>query len=332
MGLLAHLLDYISGRAALYRKWEEGLWGKKRPGCVPPVLTFIGHSFSATHVRSIREYCTRAGMVPIFLSKRYFNDAVKIAWAVNLALTSNGLVIPAYETATRIVAKSFAPNPKIVAPPVSVVRTFENKRETSAWLRANGFAENVIRDYAHPWEVHDSPVYAKPISGSGGRSISILHKNIGRHKPGVFYQEAVRNNTEWGAHFAAVHGTVLFTHCISLRFKEDVYVRRHKNTVGRLHKVESSDCPADIRRLATAIARKTVYHGIGCIGIKFQRSSLKLIEVNARLCGMAVSYKSGEIMSEEITRLHRNLTVSKHCEHFPSHLPAPPLKSSPLKT
>mgnify|MGYP006424273521 CR=1 FL=1 len=292
--------------------WEEGLWGAYKPDCSPPVVTFVGHAFGTKKNEAVRDGILRAGALLIMITQRHMYDVPKLKWATQASLDTYGFVLPSYANTVGIVRRA-TNDSRALSPSYEMASILGNKRATQAWLQSQRvFEANLLEEYIYPWKVRRFPVFMKPSKGVSGNAISIVRSNATLLRKGFFLQEAVRNRTEWGAHFGALSATLIIVRCVSMQFKEDMFVRRHKKTLGTVQKITNRACPSEVTALASLLVARTRYHGIGCLGIKFRGATPKLIEVNARLCGMAVTHNSGAIMRDIVSSLLHGLN-SKCC-------------------
>lgn len=277
--------------------WTRQLWNGPAPACRPPVVTLVGHAFGASKNGRIKSTLLRDGMIGIILSTRYLHNRRKLQWAMNVSIETHGAVLPAYVAPTRAV-RALRHDARILSPPVDVVEMFENKVNASEWMRRNGgcgFA--VPRQYRAPWHVRSYPVMKKPYHGISGRGVEVVH-NATLLQPGWFFEEAVQNDTEWSVQFSALNGTLVAERCLRLRFAQSLFVRRHKGTVGTLKSITSAECAPSTRVPLRRLMRRTGYHGLGCLGVKYRGETPFFIELNARLCGMAVSHHGGAILKD----------------------------------
>lgn len=182
---------------------------------------------------------------------------------------------------------------------------FEDKRATTRWLIGHGLSALTVREYDRVRDVAQFPVMMKPRTGISGHGVRIVtHDRLPGEKAtaGTFFQEAIFNQTEWGVHFSALNGALLTTDCLMIRFEAHIFVRRHKKTTGRFKEVVEMECPARLLRLASDVVSRSNYHGMGCLGVKYMELQPKLLDVNPRMCGMAVNHLNGAIM----TRMFRS--------------------------
>ncbi len=186
----------------------------------------------------------------------------------------------------------------LAGPPISTFQAFDSikygKLNTMNWLHDNHFEKYAIKRYKNLSDVQHFPVTVKPIIGTGGVNIRYatssdhLRNIMLRVNPSRYLiEEAIENHTEWGVHFSAFRGELLMLNCTSMVFSKTLFVR-DKRARG-LKKVKWIECPAMLWEVSHSIVKKSDYSGFGCMGYKYIENVPKLIEVNARICGMALS-------------------------------------------
>lgn len=284
-----------------------------RPEVTRPVIVAIGYAFGSSRNDRLKNATIRAGAKLIILSSRYMHDSTKMDAEIRASLRSHGFVLPADEFAADL-ARKHGDHPRIASPSKSLMHAFEDKQETRMWMVRQGLRKYTLAEYDDTRHITRFPVILKPRYGRSGTRVTIVHRRrTDRTATGFFYQQAVLNTTEWSVHFSALQGKLLSLDCLAIVFADDLFIRRHKKTVGRFRRFGRETCPSTIRDMTSSIVQRAKYHGIGCFGIKYIDAQPKLIEINPRLCGLAVTYASGVIMTTAIRSLlerlnHNNLS------------------------
>ena len=180
-------------------------------------------------------------------------------------------------------------------PPRDTFEAFWRKDATKEWMRAHNMGQFAIVDIPHDaLNSSELPVVMKPTNGMSGMGVAIIktgaymEKIKALHKRGVMYERAISNDTEWGVHFAAHNGSLLFLKCMKIVFRAPLFVRAKRLTT-KMKSLKWLTCPNELADMTSDIVRASSYGGIGCTGVKYESGDPKLIEVNPRVCGMALN-------------------------------------------
>ena len=164
------------------------------------------------------------------------------------------------------------------------------------WLHERGMGEYAVERIPVAMLYNATPPIAiKPRGGSSGRGVSIARtvrqlRRAARTVDAARYlaERAIENRTEWGVHFTAFAGTLASVRCMEMEFADVLFVRRRRNNHG-VRSVRWRTCPNELRRMTARVVRASAYSGFGCSGVKYGVGGPRIIEVNPRICGMAVN-------------------------------------------
>ena len=260
-----------------------------------PVVTVVGEAQShRTHV-SMAFKLLNVTMFWISGSRNKY-----LYCGINQSILTGGIIIPVNEKAKYKVMKSLSCHESIMdaSPPLSIFKHFESEKTgkflTMNWLHNNDLGHYAIRGYTNISHIMRFPVMVKKPVSSAGRNILIVNtmkflKRVTRNanlSKNLIVQDAIKNTTEWGVHFAAFSSVVHARFCAKIVFKDMLFVRNRKPK--GFKQLQWLPCPVSLVRMLENIVMRGKYHGFGCIGAKFVESNPKLIELNTRLCGMAI--------------------------------------------
>ena len=264
-------------------------------------LVFLGHY--PDDIKHAKRYANRLNMklvwVPLTRGPRLKpENVIRAVNGIMNKSTGGGYVYSWSEVAARMVKGIMPPSDcRDLSPSLDVFHFFEGthtgKSLTTQWLIEHGLGQYAPKRYTE-YNVENAtlPIIVKPIVGRAGRHVSVIRTKNQlerlfhrvKNRSQIIFEEPIPNSTEWSAHFLALRGSLRMITCVNIVFQDDIFVRNTKPH--GLRKVRWQHCPFEIDLLTRRLVSATNYHGIGCVGAKFNDSQPRMIEMNPRVCGM----------------------------------------------